>query len=219
MAYPGRPLTDSSVLCASSCRYPRPPSASMPAVSAAGFAPVPAMQPVVGATGHAHGGAAPKTPASGPPPDMGTPPVSGFTPGDAGAASRGRPRYPSQSGVPAAPGGAADGAAGLPPSANGSALANPSVSTDPSAVFDLLNNRHVLPTSPVHAPVPQLPESHRRRNVSPKVVRSTLNRVPIQQAMLRKSKIPFAISIYPFGPEEVPCIESTVIRRCVADAR
>jgi len=81
-------------------------------------------------------------------------------------------------------------------------------------VFDLLGSRYVLPTSPVKPPVPMLPDPKKRVNIDPKIIRSTINAVPHSQALLRKSKIPFAITIYPYGSEKVPCIESTVIRRC-----
>lgn len=126
-----------------------------------------------------------------PPSVSSPPPPTGFTPPDqgAGAAAR-RPRYPGAPvGVvpPALP---AAGAIGVAPGAvaDGSAaqhrLSEKMTSLgDPSNVFDLMSTSHVLPSSPVQPPLPELPESHRRRNVSAKCVRSTINRVPIQQAV------------------------------------
>eukprot|EP00040_Diaphanoeca_grandis_P034644 m.215931 g.215931 ORF g.215931 m.215931 type:complete len:998 (-) comp33197_c0_seq1:96-3089(-) len=85
---------------------------------------------------------------------------------------------------------------------------------DPAETVDLMSSRTVLPPAPLRAPVPMLPESHRRRNCSSKVVRCTLTNVPTTQALLSKSRLPFGITIFPFGAEKIPVVESTIITRC-----
>lgn len=68
--------------------------------------------------------------------------------------------------------------------------------------------------APMRPPSPALPDSHRRRNCNPKVMRSTINKVPTTAKLLEKSKIPFGIHVYPMGPEPIPVIDTQMIIRC-----
>ncbi|KAL8406921.1 hypothetical protein RB596_005418 [Gaeumannomyces avenae] len=56
-------------------------------------------------------------------------------------------------------------------------------------------------------------------NCSPKYVRSTLNAVPTTHSLLKKSKLPFALVIQPYGSlhdldDPVPIVQDQVISRC-----
>ena len=66
---------------------------------------------------------------------------------------------------------------------------------------DLMTMKQVQGQGPLRPPSPELPDSHRRRNCNPKVMRSTINKLPTTPALLEKTKIPFGIHVYPFGPE------------------
>lgn len=142
----------------------------------------------------------------------------------------GRRRYASQTldgnpygaagGAPAAPGTPGGGGGHAMPGGThpqspnrGSGIA-PAVAGGLSRSVDLLATKTVLPSAPVKAPVPALPDSHRRRNCSSRVMRSSLTKVPTTQKLLAKSKLAFGVEIYPLGPEPVPVIESTIITRC-----
>ena len=199
-----------------------------PAYAGAGAAAPPAM-------GGVPGGMAP--------PPIGAPPTGMMSPAaransmPATPGTGGRRRYPSQSaagnpygappGMPGTPGRAGAGPAGAagaasPGGGGGHGLtansprpsAAPVVAGGLSRSVDLLATKTVLPSAPVKAPVPALPDSHRRRNCSSRVIRSSLTKVPNTQKLLSKSKLPFGIEIYPLGPEPVPVIESTIITRC-----
>ena len=128
-----------------------------------------------------------------------------------GAGPPGAPQQPGgiqQPGMPASGPGVGD--------ANAQAAYNTRrLSTaDPAETVDLMSSRQVLPSSPLRAPVPALPESHKRRNCSAKIIRSTLTNVPTNAALLAKSRLPFGITIYPAGAERIPVVESTIITRC-----
>ncbi|OTB02384.1 hypothetical protein M426DRAFT_62304 [Hypoxylon sp. CI-4A] len=68
---------------------------------------------------------------------------------------------------------------------------------------------------PPNASVTQSPDS----NCPPRYMRSTLNAVPTTHSLLKKSKLPFALVIQPFGAlhdidEQVPVVQDQVIARC-----
>eukprot|EP00051_Salpingoeca_urceolata_P017318 m.234913 g.234913 ORF g.234913 m.234913 type:complete len:777 (-) comp18920_c3_seq1:39-2369(-) len=79
---------------------------------------------------------------------------------------------------------------------------------------DLLRQRHVLPTAPMRPPRPDVGDQYRRKNCSPKIMRSTLNNVPESSSLLSKCRLPFGLHVFPYGTDPVPVIESTVITRC-----
>jgi len=79
---------------------------------------------------------------------------------------------------------------------------------------DLMTMKQVQGQGPLRPPSPELPDSHRRRNCNPKVMRSTINKLPTTPALLEKTKIPFGIHVYPFGPEPIPVIDTQMIIRC-----
>ncbi|RYO78448.1 hypothetical protein DL764_010120 [Monosporascus ibericus] len=68
---------------------------------------------------------------------------------------------------------------------------------------------------PPNASVTQSPDA----NCPPKYIRSTLNAVPTQHSLLKKSKLPFALVIQPYAAlhddqDPVPVVQDQVIARC-----
>ncbi|CAN6624902.1 protein transport protein Sec24p [Trichomonascus vanleenenianus] len=77
-----------------------------------------------------------------------------------------------------------------------------------------------LPPPPIVLP-PDASVTHNNANAnaSPNYARSTLNVVPRSNALLKKSKLPFALSIHPYNAllnanEPIPVVSDTVICRC-----
>ncbi|PFX31272.1 protein transport protein Sec24A-like [Stylophora pistillata] len=81
--------------------------------------------------------------------------------------------------------------------------------------INLLEQRHVLPQTPIEQPSPNLPGDLRKRNCDPSVLCCTINAVPETKSLLTKSKLPLGIHLHPFKDlQNLPVIHSSVITRC-----
>ncbi|CAN0140726.1 unnamed protein product [Lampetra planeri] len=80
---------------------------------------------------------------------------------------------------------------------------------------DLLQERFVLPPTPMPAPRPRIHTHLSKRNCSPEVLRSTLMNLPQSPALLAKAKLPLGLVLHPFKDlAQLPVITSSVIVRC-----
>lgn len=81
--------------------------------------------------------------------------------------------------------------------------------------INLMEQRHILPPTPLEQPAPNLAPDLRKRSADPSVLCCTLNAVPETKSLLTKSKLPLGIHIHPFRDlQNLPVIHSTVITRC-----
>lgn len=110
-----------------------------------------------------------------------------------------------------------------PPGGPGSAQLSPSLaamslqSSTPEAlrVVNLLQERNLLPPSPVPAPTPCLPQDLQKINCHPEVFRSTLTSIPQTQSLLNKAKMPLGLLLHPFKDlSQLPVVTSSTIVRC-----
>ncbi|XP_041863674.1 protein transport protein Sec24A isoform X2 [Melanotaenia boesemani] len=82
-------------------------------------------------------------------------------------------------------------------------------------VVNLLQERNLLPPSPVPAPTPCLPQDLQRLNCSPEVFRCTLSSIPQTQSLLSKAKMPLGLLLHPFKDlSQLPVVTSSTIVRC-----
>ncbi|KAK7799187.1 hypothetical protein U0070_014087 [Myodes glareolus] len=65
-------------------------------------------------------------------------------------------------------------------------------------VVNLLQERNMLPSTPLKPPVPNLHEDIQKLNCSPELFRCTLTGVPQTQALLNKAKLPLGLLLHPF---------------------
>ncbi|XP_072038207.1 protein transport protein Sec24A-like isoform X2 [Amphiura filiformis] len=80
---------------------------------------------------------------------------------------------------------------------------------------NLLQERHVIPTTPVEPPKTKLNPQFQKQQVDPNVFRSTLSVMPQTQTLLQKSRLPLGLVIHPFKDlSHLPVIQSSVIVRC-----
>ncbi|XP_068702636.1 protein transport protein Sec24A-like [Montipora foliosa] len=80
---------------------------------------------------------------------------------------------------------------------------------------NLMEQRHILPTTPLEQPIPNLASDLPKRSSDPSVLCCTLNAVPETKSLLTKSKLPLGIHLHPFRDlQNLPVIHSTVITRC-----
>ncbi|KAM6148116.1 protein transport protein Sec24B isoform 1-T1 [Erethizon dorsatum] len=80
---------------------------------------------------------------------------------------------------------------------------------------NLTQERDVLPTTPVWAPVPNLNLDLKKLNCSPDSFRCTLTNIPQTQALLNKAKLPLGLLLHPFRDlTQLPVITSNTIVRC-----
>ncbi|XP_056301913.1 protein transport protein Sec24A isoform X2 [Danio aesculapii] len=110
----------------------------------------------------------------------------------------------------------------MPPSAQQTGL-SPSLaalslqSHTPEAlrVLNLLQERSLLPHTPVTPPLPCLPQDLQKMNCSPEVFRCTLTSIPQTQALLNKAKLPLGLLLHPFKDlSQLPVVTSSNIVRC-----
>ncbi|XP_006824913.1 protein transport protein Sec24A-like [Saccoglossus kowalevskii] len=81
--------------------------------------------------------------------------------------------------------------------------------------INLLQNRHILPTTLVEAPKPNLSPELKKLCCNPDIFRCTLSSIPQTQQLLNKSKLPLGVLIHPFKDlTHLPVIQSSVIVRC-----
>uniref|UniRef100_A0A6I8N7E9 SEC24 homolog B, COPII coat complex component n=1 Tax=Ornithorhynchus anatinus TaxID=9258 RepID=A0A6I8N7E9_ORNAN len=80
---------------------------------------------------------------------------------------------------------------------------------------NLTQDRNILPTTPVLAPVPNLNADLKKLNCSPDSFRCTLTNIPQTQALLNKAKLPLGLLLHPFRDlTQLPVITSSTIVRC-----
>ncbi|TNM85210.1 hypothetical protein fugu_009388 [Takifugu bimaculatus] len=65
-------------------------------------------------------------------------------------------------------------------------------------VVNLLQERNLLPPTPIPAPTPCLPQDLQKVNCHPEVFRSTLCNIPQTQSLLNKAKMPLGLLLHPF---------------------
>ncbi|XP_029956718.1 protein transport protein Sec24A isoform X2 [Salarias fasciatus] len=111
---------------------------------------------------------------------------------------------------PQMPGG--PGMAQLSPSLAGMSLQ----SSTPEAlrVVNLLQERNLLPPTPIPAPTPCLTQDLQKINCSPEVFRCTLTSIPQTQSLLNKAKLPLGLLLHPFKDLSLPVVTSSTIVRC-----
>ncbi|XP_024431099.2 protein transport protein Sec24A [Desmodus rotundus] len=81
-------------------------------------------------------------------------------------------------------------------------------------VVNLLQERNMLPSTPLQPPVPNLHEDIQRLNCNPELFRCTLTSVPQTQALLNKAKLPLGLLLHPFKDPAAPVVTSSTIVRC-----
>ncbi|KAI3373265.1 hypothetical protein L3Q82_006567 [Scortum barcoo] len=110
-----------------------------------------------------------------------------------------------------------------PPGGPGPAQLSPSLaamslqSSTPEAlrVVNLLQERNLLPPTPIPAPTPPLPQDLQKINCHPEVFRSTLTSIPQTQSLLNKAKMPLGLLLHPFKDlSQLPVVTSSTIVRC-----
>ncbi|XP_011609656.2 protein transport protein Sec24A isoform X2 [Takifugu rubripes] len=82
-------------------------------------------------------------------------------------------------------------------------------------VVNLLQERNLLPPTPIPAPTPCLPQDLQKVNCHPEVFRSTLCNIPQTQSLLNKAKMPLGLLLHPFKDlSQLPVVTSSTIVRC-----
>ncbi|XP_075397683.1 protein transport protein Sec24A isoform X2 [Tenrec ecaudatus] len=82
-------------------------------------------------------------------------------------------------------------------------------------VLNLLQERNMLPSTPLQPPVPNLHEDIQKLNCSPELFRCTLTGVPQTQALLNRAKLPLGLLLHPFKDlVQLPVVTSSTIVRC-----
>ncbi|CAN9501145.1 unnamed protein product [Ophioblennius macclurei] len=82
-------------------------------------------------------------------------------------------------------------------------------------VVNLLQERNLLPPTPVPAPTPCLTQDLQKINCSPEVFRCTLTSIPQTQSLLNKAKLPLGLLLHPFKDlSQLPVVTSSTIVRC-----
>ncbi|KYO20294.1 protein transport protein Sec24A [Alligator mississippiensis] len=92
-----------------------------------------------------------------------------------------------------------------------------SLSLQPEGVrlVNLLQERNILPTAPLQAPIPNLHEDIQKLNCNPELFRCTLTNIPQTQALLNKAKLPLGLLLHPFKDlSQLPVVTSSTIVRC-----
>lgn len=82
-------------------------------------------------------------------------------------------------------------------------------------VVNLLQERNMLPSTPLQPPVPNLHEDIQKLNCNPELFRCTLTNIPQTQALLNKAKLPLGLLLHPFKDlVQLPVVTSSTIVRC-----
>ncbi|XP_056297379.1 protein transport protein Sec24A isoform X3 [Pseudoliparis swirei] len=82
-------------------------------------------------------------------------------------------------------------------------------------VVNLLQERNLLPPTPIPAPTPCLQQDLQKINCHPEVFRSTLTSIPQTQSLLNKAKMPLGLLLHPFKDlSQLPVVTSSTIVRC-----
>lgn len=86
---------------------------------------------------------------------------------------------------------------------------------DHNMPVNLLQERHILPSTRIELAEPNLPGDLKNANCSSDVMAATINAIPNTQSLLNKSRLPLGILIHPFKDlSQLPVIQSTIIVRC-----
>ncbi|OCT88321.1 protein transport protein Sec24A [Xenopus laevis] len=86
---------------------------------------------------------------------------------------------------------------------------------DELRALNLLQERNILPPTPLKAPTPCLQEDIRNLNCNPELFRCTLTNIPQTQALLNKAKLPLGLLLHPFKDlSQLPVVTSSTIVRC-----
>ncbi|XP_051870324.1 protein transport protein Sec24A [Pristis pectinata] len=81
--------------------------------------------------------------------------------------------------------------------------------------LNLLQDRNILPSTPVKAPQPNLHKDLQKLNCNPEVFRCTLTNIPQTQSLLSKAKLPLGLQLHPFRDlSQLPVVTSSTIVRC-----
>ncbi|XP_048459939.1 protein transport protein Sec24A-like [Rhincodon typus] len=81
--------------------------------------------------------------------------------------------------------------------------------------LNLLQERNVLPSTPVKAPHANLHKDLQELNCNPDVFRCTLTNIPQTQSLLSKAKLPLGLQLHPFRDlSQLPVVTSSTIVRC-----
>ncbi|XP_060621274.2 protein transport protein Sec24A isoform X1 [Anolis sagrei] len=81
--------------------------------------------------------------------------------------------------------------------------------------INLLQERNILPPTPLQAPIPNLHEDIQKLNCNPELFRCTLTNIPQTQALLNKAKLPLGLLLHPFKDlSQLPVVTSSTIVRC-----
>ncbi|XP_021096678.1 protein transport protein Sec24A isoform X3 [Heterocephalus glaber] len=82
-------------------------------------------------------------------------------------------------------------------------------------VVNLLQERKILPATPLQPPAPNLHEDIQKLNCNPELFRCTLTSIPQTQALLNKAKLPLGLLLHPFKDlVQLPVVTSSTIVRC-----
>ncbi|XP_074169629.1 protein transport protein Sec24A isoform X3 [Rhinolophus sinicus] len=82
-------------------------------------------------------------------------------------------------------------------------------------VVNLLQERNMLPPTPLQPPIPNLHEDIQKLNCNPELFRCTLTGIPQTQALLNKAKLPLGLLLHPFKDlVQLPVVTSNTIVRC-----
>ncbi|MGH0172237.1 UNVERIFIED_CONTAM: hypothetical protein FKN15_063141 [Acipenser sinensis] len=80
---------------------------------------------------------------------------------------------------------------------------------------NLMQERNILPSTEVQAPVPNLSTDLKKANCRSDSFRCTLTNIPQTQALLNKAKLPLGLLLHPFRDlTQLPVITSNTIVRC-----
>ncbi|KAK9406555.1 protein transport protein Sec24A [Crotalus adamanteus] len=81
--------------------------------------------------------------------------------------------------------------------------------------INLLQERNILPATPLQAPIPNVHEDIQKLNCNPELFRCTLTNIPQTQALLNKAKLPLGLLLHPFKDlSQLPVVTSSTIVRC-----
>uniref|UniRef100_A0A8C6X5Q2 SEC24 homolog A, COPII coat complex component n=1 Tax=Naja naja TaxID=35670 RepID=A0A8C6X5Q2_NAJNA len=81
--------------------------------------------------------------------------------------------------------------------------------------INLLQDRNILPATPLQAPIPNLHQDIQKLNCNPELFRCTLTNIPQTQALLNKAKLPLGLLLHPFKDlSQLPVVTSSTIVRC-----
>ncbi|XP_061420839.1 protein transport protein Sec24A-like isoform X1 [Lethenteron reissneri] len=82
---------------------------------------------------------------------------------------------------------------------------------------NLLQERNLLPPTPVEPPKPNLHPDMQQRNCHPDIFRCTLTNIPQTPSLLGKAKLPLGLLLHPFKDlQQLPVITASTIVRCRA---